>query len=170
MRVLGPHGSRPQHRRFPCASLGLHRLHQSPHGTMPLLLPQSFPARQGRHLQLHWLGNLLGKTPLPHRPVLAPPIAPAPRPVEPMEPSLRRPQQLRQTCESRPLRTLLHQPLFHPMGQLLAFTRERGNLDRGGGRAVRVRRPGERLSASSSPCARWRSVRRPCGGSSGPRW
>src|SRR6218665_3478836 len=120
MRVLGPHGVRPQDGFVPCASFGFHFLYQSSYRVLPLLLLQSSPTRQGRHLQLHRLGPLLGEAPPRSCHVLTPPLAPALRPVEPREQSPRRPQPLRQTRESRPLGASLHQPLFHSMGQHVA--------------------------------------------------
>ncbi|EPX62317.1 hypothetical protein D187_008504 [Cystobacter fuscus DSM 2262] len=67
-------------------------LHHPPYRTLPLLLLQSFPARQSRQLQFHRLGPFPCEAPLT-RHVLASPFAPALRPVEPLEHSARRPQQ-----------------------------------------------------------------------------
>src|SRR6218665_3381645 len=112
MRVLGPHGVRPQDGFVPCASFGFHFLYQSSYRVLPLLLLQSSPTRQGRHLQLHRLGPLLGEAPPRSCPVLTPPLAPALRPVEPRGKSPRR--------EARPVAPPPPQPLFPSMGQHVA--------------------------------------------------
>src|SRR6218665_2221117 len=73
MRVLGPHGVRPQDGFVPCASFGFHFLYQSSYRVLPLLLLQSSPTRQGRHLQLHRLRPLLRAAPPPPPPTPPPP-------------------------------------------------------------------------------------------------